>query len=74
MCNQKEELEAAHIKGNDRKYIIEKILEKYLVDKNREIIKVDLDEVEQEIMSAHKPIDKYFKFLCAKCHTKYDSE
>ena len=33
-CKKKKELEAAHVKGDDRKRIIEKVLSKYIVDKN----------------------------------------
>jgi len=74
MCNQKKELEAAHIRGNDRKQIIKKILSKYIIDEKKEIVKIDLENIENEIMAAHKPIDKYFKFLCSRCHAKYDAE
>lgn len=73
MCKEEKELEAAHITGNERKTIIEKILKKYQLKTNKDLIQIDLQKVEEEIISAHKPIDKYFKFLCSKCHTKYDS-
>jgi len=73
-CKQTKELEAAHIKGNSRKEIIEKILEKNIIDKEKRLIKVDLDKIEKEIILSHKPIDKYFRFLCSNCHTKYDSK
>jgi len=29
--------------------------------------------VEQEILAAHEPINKTFKFICQPCHTEYDS-
>ena len=73
-CNQKRELEAAHIKGSDRKSIIENELKRHIIDESKGIVKVDLEEFEKKIVAAHKPIDKYFKFLCAKCHTEYDSK
>ncbi len=74
-CNQIRELEAAHIRGNSRKEVIEKILlKKYLIDKERRLVKVDLDKSEKEIVLSHKPIDKHFRFLCSKCHTEYDSK
>jgi hypothetical protein len=73
-CGQIKELEAAHIKGSERKKIIENILDKCLIDRDAGMVKVDLHKVEKEIMAAHMPIDKYFKFLCSKCHLKYDSQ
>jgi len=74
MCNKTKELEAAHITGKDRKSIIEKVLNKYKIRSNNKLIKIDLKKIEEEIISAHKPIDKYFKFLCSKCHIIYDSK
>ncbi len=73
MCDKKRELEAAHIRGRDRKSVIESVLMEYLIDGDDKRIRVDLDEVEGRIMSDHKPIDRYFKFLCATCHVEYDS-
>ena len=73
-CGKKRELEAAHIKGKDRKKIINSILKNYIINKNNMTIKVDLDLIEKEILEAHKPIDRYFKFLCHDCHIKYDKE
>ena len=72
-CNQNKELEAAHIKDKSRKEIIELILKKYISSKNKNFITIDLDKFEKEIIESHKPLDKYFKFLCAKCHKEYDS-
>ncbi len=74
MCNKKKELEAAHIHGNGRKDIIDKLLEKYFIDKDKQLIKINLSDFENELKEAHKPIDKYFKFLCSSCHKKYDSK
>jgi len=74
MCKETKELEAAHIIGNDRKSIIEKRLRKYRINKSKNLIKINLQKIENEIISSHKPIDKYFKFLCSKCHNKYDSK
>ena len=72
-CKHKTELEAAHIEGKNRKKIIDDILSKYIIDKEKNIVQIDLKEIENTIMLAHKPIDKFFLFLCAKCHIKYDS-
>jgi len=47
-------------------------LEKNIINNN--LIKVNLDLFEKDLINAHKPLDKYFRFLCAKCHTRYDSK
>ena len=73
-CKQNKELEAAHLKGKSRKDIIEELLEKHFIDKKNGLVKVDLDQFEKEVISAHKPLEKYFKFLCSKCHVEYDSK
>ncbi len=72
-CNRKKELQAAHIKGRDRKSVIENVLKEYSIDGDDKRIRVDLDEVERRILNDHKPIEKYFRFLCATCHVEYDS-
>jgi len=69
-CGRERELEAAHRRGKERKKIIEKILYKYLDKDNH--LRIDLEKIDKEILSAHKPIDKHFKFLCKSCHNKYD--
>lgn len=73
-CHKRKELEAAHVRGKSRKSIIGGILEKYLVNKEKRLVEIDLVEVEKEILEAHQPIDRYFKFLCSKCHSKYDAD
>jgi len=67
-------LEAAHVKGNSRKDLINVILKKYTIDEKNQLVKVDLEKFEREIIEAHKPLDNYFRFLCVKCHKKYDSK
>lgn len=72
MCKEEKELEAAHKIGMERKIIMEKILKKYQLKTNKDLIQIDLKKVEEEILAAHKPIDGCFKFLCSSCHRKYD--
>lgn len=71
-CRKRSELEAAH-KGKSRKQIIEEVLNKYIIDENNLVVKIDLDKVYREILSAHRPIDDYFEFLCPECHRKQES-
>jgi hypothetical protein len=69
-CKNKAELESAHIKGMERKFIIDKTLKhSYNISKG-----VDLEEIEGEVINSHYPIENTFIFLCKRCHTKYDSE
>jgi len=73
-CKEKKELEAAHIHGKSRKDIIESILNAHVIDVQKNLVKVDLDKFEKEITDSHNPLEEHFKFLCAKCHTEYDSK
>jgi len=69
--NEHVELESAHIHGNERKKIVEKILAQYKIDN---LYKIDIAIVENEIIKAHYPINENFIFLCRSCHKKYDSQ
>ena len=69
-CKEKKILEAAHIHGRGRKYIIESILEHYIT--NDDFIEGDLLEIEIKILNAHQPIESAFIFLCKNCHKEYD--
>jgi hypothetical protein len=73
-CGKQRELNASHIKGNDRVHIVNDILKRYIINEKEQIIQVDLDRVINEILEAHKPISEHFKFLCSECHRKYDKE
>src|SRR5438132_2665689 len=68
-CNNKDELQAAHIKGKDRLTIIRKVLNKHMV---KGAVSGDLEKIEEEIIKAHSPIACFFHFLCEPCHKKYD--
>ncbi len=69
-CKEKKILEAAHVHGKGRKFIIESILESYII--NEDFIEGDLLEIEIKILNAHLPIESAFLFLCKKCHNEYD--
>ena len=73
-CKQNKELEAAHIKGNSRKDIINNLLINFMIDRERQLIRVNLKEFERLFIESHKPIDKYFRFLCSESHVKYDKD
>ena len=64
------ELESAHVLGHGRRMIIEQVLRKYTDEQGS--ISCPLQEIEAEILEAHRPISETFKFLCPPCHRKYD--
>lgn len=72
-CNEKRELDAAHIHGRSRKDIIEMLLDKFKSDDGQYVVP-NLRAVIEEIKAEHIPIEKNFYFLCKKCHLEYDSK
>ena len=70
-CGCKENLEAAHIHGKERKIIIEKLLQDY---ETENIYKVDLQEFENKFRNEHEIVEGIVIILCKDCHTKYDSK
>jgi hypothetical protein len=70
-CNNLENLEAAHIHGNDRKTLMKKSLGKNIVDDK--IIDLDLNLFEQRFVDFHYPLNESFLILCKQCHRKYDN-
>src|SRR3989339_1118469 len=67
---EKKELHSAHVQGQGRRSIIEKVLSSSAINGK---IRCDIREIEKKIMEAHLPIKNNFKFLCHKCHVEYDS-
>lgn len=63
-CEDQHELQSAHVRGRERRAIIEQILSRHAV--------WDLGVVVPEILKAHLPIKETFKFLCYDCHAVYD--
>ncbi|RRJ87151.1 hypothetical protein [Flavobacterium macacae] len=70
-CSNLENLEAAHIHGNDRKSLIKKSLAENIVDDK--IVDLDLNLFEQKFVKLHYPLEKSFLILCKECHRKYDN-
>ena len=70
-CGEKKELHSAHVHGQERRTIIEKILSPYL---NEGQVHCNIEKIEKEILKAHFPIENCFKFLCRTCHVAYDSK
>ena len=72
-CKEKKELEAAHINGKSRIDIINKVLDTKYISADG-LICGDLNEIVNDIIQAHLPIEKYFRFLCKGCHREYDGK
>ena len=68
-CGETKELHSAHVHGQERRTLIENILIHY---QNSDVVKCDIRK-QEEILEAHLPIEKCFKFLCHSCHVAYDS-
>lgn len=62
-------LDAAHIIGKERPVIISNILKNFIEDG---IVKIDLQEFENQFIQSHKPIEDTIKILCKTCHNIYD--
>ena len=62
-------LDSAHIKGKERRDIIDHILNQFT---SKGIVEINLNEFEIKFIQAHQPIEDTIKILCKKCHIKYD--
>jgi len=71
MCENKAELQSAHVHGHERRTLIEKVLLKYADEQGT--ISCVPDEIETRILEAHLPIEHTFKFICQACHAQYDA-
>ena len=60
-CGNKDELDSAHLRGQERKVIINSILDEHIVDG---VVNIDMDIFEKELKNRHDPIRKHFYFLC----------
>ena len=72
-CGQAIELQAAHVHGEERIQIIERLLnEFYKIEEGH--YRVNLEEFFERFKAFHLPIENHFKFLCEPCHKRYDRE
>lgn len=68
-CSAEDELEAAHVKGKERKDIIDRILKESTTGG---IYTVELGTFEDRFKEEHQPLEKSILLLCGACHRKYD--
>ena len=71
LCGKRAELQSAHVRGRERRTIIEEVLSQH-IDCRGNIAGL-LEEIESQILLAYLPIKDTFKFLCQPCHASYDS-
>ena len=70
-CKEKKVLDAAHIDGKKRRTLINNVLNRYLTD---EVIIINIQDIINQIMEEHQPIESCFLFICHKCHFIYDEK
>ena len=70
-CEEKDNLEAAHIAGRNRNHIIDDLLKSY---SSGDLFQVNLKEFEKRFKAEHDPLEKSILILCRSCHYKYDSK
>ena len=70
-CGISDSLDAAHIKGRERVFLIANILSEFMEE---DIVRMDLNEFEERFIAAHLPIQSTIRILCRKCHRLYDNE
>lgn len=70
-CNSSENLELAHIKGKDRKTLIQLAYKEFLND--NVISNLDLNRFETDFKNLHFPLNETFKIFCKKHHNEYDN-
>lgn len=72
LCGQETSLDAAHIRGQDRKFLIKKAFNETSKLLHDNIYQVNLNAFGLKINQIHSDPNN-FHFLCKQCHKKYDS-
>ena len=72
LCGKQSLLDAAHLKGQDRRFLIKKAFDEVSLLIHDNIYQVDLNAFGLKIKQIHSNPDN-FHFLCKECHKKYDS-
>ena len=73
LCGKQSPLDAAHIRGQDRKFLIKKAFDETSCLIHDHIYQVDLNAFSLKINQIHSDPNN-FHFLCKDCHKKYDAE
>lgn len=72
-CRNHARLDAAHLKGNTRREIIERILKDFGKHGSKKgTYEIDLDVFEEKFERAHDDFFKVINFMCRKHHKAYD--
>lgn len=70
-CGSLENLELAHIKGKDRKTLIQLAYKEFVND--NKINNLNLNNFETNFRDLHFPLNETFKILCKTHHNEYDN-
>jgi hypothetical protein len=73
-CGKWRYLDAAHLKGRERKKLIEEILEEHAEKLETDKYKIELTKFEEAFRKKHTDFDKVIEFMCRKHHKVYDTK
>lgn len=77
-CGKWKGLDAAHLKGRERKILIEEILEEFALklkkNDNKQYYKIAIKDFEEEFEKKHKDFFNVIEFMCRKHHKAYDAK
>ncbi len=72
LCGKQSPLEAAHLRGQDRRFLIKKAFDVVAKSIHDDVYQVDLNAFALKINQIHSDPNN-FHFLCHDCHKKYDA-
>ena len=77
-CGKWKGLDAAHLKGRERKILIEEILKERAVklksSDNKQFYRIAIKDFEEEFEKKHKKFFNVIEFMCRKHHKNYDTK
>ena len=71
LCGEQKPLEAAHLRGQDRRFLIKKAFDVVAKSIHDDVYQVDLNAFALKINQIHSDPNN-FHFLCHDCHKKYE--
>lgn len=72
LCKKRTRLDAAHLKGRERKILIQEILDEKGHTEDGLIFKIDLKVFEKAFEEKHESFHEVIRFMCRKHHKRYD--
>lgn len=71
-CGKWRYLDAAHLKGRERKILIKEVLEEHAVKLEDDYYKIGMEQFEQAFRDKHLDFFNVIEFMCRKHHMAYD--